>query len=240
MPSTLGHNWPFILVPIVVTVAGGLLASYLDVTPAWRSGIQHFTAGVVVAAIAGEVIPDVIDRHAPLATVTGFVLGVAAMFGLGKITEGAEESALRRGLPLGLLAAVAVDGLIDGLVIGIGFTVGTSLGLLVTFALSLEMFFLGMSTAAVLRSRGTAPSRASIITSGAALMIALGATLGVTVFGQMSTAGLAGVLAFGSAALLYLVTEELLVEAHSGPETRAISSLFFAGFLTLLIVEMTL
>jgi ZIP family zinc transporter len=40
---------------------------------------------------------------------------------------------------------------------------------------------------------------------------------------------LIGVLAFGTAALLYLVTEELLVEAHAAPETSGITALCFAG-----------
>ena len=46
-----------------------------------------------------------------------------------------------------------------------------------------------------------------------------------------------GFLAFGLMALLYLVTEELLVEAHEKPDSPAISALFFVGFLGLLLVE---
>mgnify|MGYP000439235608 CR=1 FL=1 len=42
---------------------------------------------------------------------------------------------------------------------------------------------------------------------------------------------------FGTAALLYLVTEELLVEAHEKPDTPLISSMFFVGFLALLTLE---
>ena len=38
-------------------------------------------------------------------------------------------------------------------------------------------------------------------------------------------------------ALLYLVTEELLVEAHEKPDTPLISSMFFVGFLALLTLE---
>lgn len=37
--------------------------------------------------------------------------------------------------------------------------------------------------------------------------------------------------------LLYLVTEELLVEAHEKPDTPLISATFFVGFLGLLLVE---
>ena len=58
--------------------------------------------------------------------------------------------------------------------------------------------------------------------------------------------GLAGTLpcpyldaffAFSLVALLYLVTEELLVEAHEQPETPLITAAFFVGFLALLVLE---
>ena len=248
---TLQQSWLFMAVPVLVTITGGVLASSLTLSPGLRSMIQHFTAGVVFAAIAGEVIPDVIDRHAPIATVIGFVAGVALMFGISRLSDAlvpaetappqsAGASGSRAGFPAALVAAVSIDGLIDGLVIGIGFTVGAALGTLVTVALSLEMFFLGVSTAATLRQSGWRPRLAIVVTTVAALMIAVGAVLGVTVFGALPNAGLAGMLAFGCAALLYLVTEELLDEAHSVPETPGMSSLFFVGFLTLLIIEMTL
>ena len=48
---------------------------------------------------------------------------------------------------------------------------------------------------------------------------------------------IAGFLSFGLMALLYLVTEELLVEAHEKPDTPRISAMFFIGFLGLLLIE---
>ena len=49
---------------------------------------------------------------------------------------------------------------------------------------------------------------------------------------------LSAVLAFGCAALLFLVTEELLVEAHEVPETPWTTAMFFAGFLLFLVIGM--
>ena len=46
------------------------------------------------------------------------------------------------------------------------------------------------------------------------------------------------VLAFGIAALLYLVIEELLVEAHETPETNVVTSIFFVGFLAVLLLDL--
>src|SRR5829696_3487766 len=135
--DTFRANWPFMLVPIVVTIVGGLFSSSYQLSAKARSQIQHFTAGVVFAAIAGEVIPDVIHRDKPISTVAGFVLGVALMFGISRIAGDAEERVgAAGGFPIAMVVAVCIDGLIDGLVIGVGFTVGTTLGTLVTVALS--------------------------------------------------------------------------------------------------------
>ena len=47
------------------------------------------------------------------------------------------------------------------------------------------------------------------------------------------------VLSFGAAALLYLVTEELLREAHEERETALGTLMFFVGFPAFLVVGMT-
>jgi zinc transporter, ZIP family len=46
------------------------------------------------------------------------------------------------------------------------------------------------------------------------------------------------VMSFSVAALLYLVTEELLTEAHEVDETPLLTSMFFVGFVALLTIEM--
>ena len=233
--------WFYIAIPVLVTIVGSVVATFRTVPDLVRSGLQHFTAGVVFAALAGELLPDVLHRQAPIATVLGFVAGVAVMFGMRRWTGHLEGDDPSTSKPVsGLLLAVGVDALLDGLVIGISFTAGQTVGILVPIALSLEMFFLGVTTALSLRARGVAAGRASMLTCGLALLIAVGAGMGLTVFAGASNAVLAGTLAFGCAALLYLVTEELLVEAHSVEETPLVTSLFFAGFLTILVVEMAL
>jgi ZIP family zinc transporter len=66
----------------------------------------------------------------------------------------------------------------------------------------------------------------------------VGAFAGEVLLRDASSHLLAGVLAFGSAALLFLVTEELLVEAHEVAETTLATTAFFAGFLLFLVLGM--
>lgn len=54
---------------------------------------------------------------------------------------------------------------------------------------------------------------------------------------ELSGATLAAFFAFGLVALLYLVTEEILVEAHEIPDTPLTTAIFFVGFLLLIVIE---
>jgi ZIP family zinc transporter len=63
---------------------------------------------------------------------------------------------------------------------------------------------------------------------------------GATLLSRLSGEWLELVLSFGLAALLFLVTEELLTEAHEEEETPLLTLAFFGGFLLFLLLGMAL
>jgi ZIP family zinc transporter len=69
-------------------------------------------------------------------------------------------------------------------------------------------------------------------------LLTSGVTVGVLALGGASEATIAGILAFGAAALMYLVTEELLVKAQKVPQTPVSTTLFFVGFLSIFLLDM--
>lgn len=69
----------YVLFPVCAMMVGGIIASFRTPGPRLGSAIQHFAAGMVFAAVAIELLPDVVSLHAPLATILGFSLGVAPM-----------------------------------------------------------------------------------------------------------------------------------------------------------------
>ncbi len=237
------------LIPVVATILGGVVASFRPPSPRVRSFVQHLAAGVVFAAVAGELLPEITAGREPLGVVIGFVLGVGVMLAVRALVErlapedpeqGTEETggeATPRAAT-GLLAAVGIDILIDGLLIGVGFAAGERVGTLLVVALTLELLFLGLSVAASLGQRGASRRRSILTVSALSLLVIVGATLGGTLLQGLSGLGLEIVLSFGAAALLYLVTEELLVEAHEVKETPWITSAFFLGFIALYLIEL--
>ena len=70
------------------------------------------------------------------------------------------------------------------------------------------------------------------------LEVGLGFGSGVTLLHNLRGEALELVLSFGLAALLFLVTEELLVEAHEEAETPLLTATFFGGFLLFLLLGM--
>lgn len=226
----------YTLLPLLATGVGGVVASFVTLGPSVRSGLQHFAAGVVFAVASVELLPDIVREHTVWEVAVSFALGVIVMLVLRSFTAKTEAVGEQGGLSSGLLTAVAVDILIDGLLLGIGFAVGQAEGRLLALAMALEGLSLGLAIAA---AAGTG-MRGRIIatTTGLGALFVVGGVLGASVLQGLSQHAIDLVLSFGLAALLFLVTEELLVEAHEVPETPLITALFFAGFLLFLVLGM--
>ncbi|MDE2452596.1 MAG: zinc permease, partial [Burkholderiales bacterium] len=62
--------------------------------------------------------------------------------------------------------------------------------------------------------------------------------LGSALLAGASAAVMAGTLSFSAAALLYLVTEELLIEAHAVEEKPVATLVLFGGFLIFWAIQL--
>jgi ZIP family zinc transporter len=243
--------------------------------------VQHFAAGVVTAALASEIMPELRNEGQLGWTVLGFVAGALLVLSLGAygrhteahadadaLAEASAEAAdpapaaaqgstqtppkvpPHRGIltdrvgraasaqvPVGMLAAIVIDLLLDGVLVGLGARLGAAQGIILTIALTLEILFLALSVSAELTERGMSTRRAALTCTALGLTTAVGAIAGAALLGSVSTAVMSAVLAFGAAALLYLVVEELLVEAHEEKESVLLGAMFFLGFLAIYVLS---
>ena len=227
--------------PVIGMAFAGVMAIWLRPRESVRGYIQHFAAGVVFAAVGVEILPDVMHRNSPLAAAVGFAAGVIVMLTVRALGRRAEANASTGAhTPWAFITAVGVDVGVDGLLIGIGAAAGQRQGLLIAIALTGCTVSLGLATAtALLRSASAGTTAASIV--ALALLPALGAVGGALLAAQLTGGWMEAALAFACAALLYLITEELLVEAHEfqkGPESAFATAMFFLGFLILLLIDM--
>lgn len=229
--SPVTHAVVLVAFPVAAAIIGAIAASFRQLNAKIASGVQHFAGGVVIAALAGEVLPDLRkDAHLPVVLIS-FAAGVVFLIALESYSRRVEARANAPVVPIGLAATVGIDLLIDGVLVGVGATLGSRQALILTIALTLEILFLALSVSAELADRGASRRAAALVPSLLGLLTAVGAIGGAATFGSASTAVQAGVLAFGAAALLYLVTEELLVEAHETRDTPLLTASFFLGFI---------
>jgi ZIP family zinc transporter len=233
----------FSIAPAVGMAGGGALAAWRKPGKAVCSYIQHLAAGIVFAAVGVEILPEVIHRGDPFAVVCGFAVGVVAMLAIRALSRRAESSGgSSQETPWPLIGAVSVDIFVDGLLVGVGFSLGARQGILLAAALTGCTISLGLATAVSIVRLGASPHRTVMITSVMALLPMVGAAAGALLTTLVNGGWLTAILAFTCAALLYLVAEELLVEAHEWQQPKRESALttaiFFLGFLAVLVVDM--
>lgn len=114
----------------------------------------------------------------------------------------------------------------------------SQLGTLLAIALGLELFFLTLSVGVEFREGNLKSWTSLAITGGIACLLSVGATLASFFLAGASEAALAVVLAFGAAALIYLIAEELLVETIQAEESIFSTMMLFSGFLVLMALKL--
>jgi ZIP family zinc transporter len=226
-------------IPALVALFGGILASVWSPSRQMRSLIQHFAAGVVLAALAVELLPEIGREHAPgLVIASSFALGSLFMYGLKLWTIRLEHQAASlgaaTGLGMGLLLATFIDVATDGFIIGAGFAAGGETGTILALGLSVELLFLGLALA----SEAVAGWRIVAISGALGATVLVFSLLGNYLLAGASKAIIGGALAFSAAALLYLVTEELLIEAHEVEEKPISTLVLFGGFLAFWSIQL--
>jgi ZIP family zinc transporter len=227
----------FMLIPAFVALAGGILAMFWNPGPPIRSLIQHFAAGVVLAALAVELLPEIGREHAPgIVLIAAFGLGSLFMYGMKLWTLRMEhqQPAHADGMDMGLLMATFIDIAVDGFIIGAGFAAGGETGPILALGLSVELLFLGLA----LTSDSTKGWRIVALSGALAVTVLSCALLGSFLLSGASSTVIAAALAFSAAALLYLVTDELLVEAHEVPENPVSTLVLFSGFLVFWSIQL--
>jgi zinc transporter, ZIP family len=239
MPGHIHLILPYLLAACGAGILGGILAFFWSPGIHARSAVQHFAAGVVIAAVATDLIPEIESIGKPFGIMIGFIAGGMMMIFLKWIVlkfEAREKKEHK--LPIGIASAAAVDTFIDGAIISAGFMAGEKLGSLLTFALAMELFFLTVSVGSEFHKLKSRRLQGLAVTSGIALLIVIGGLAAILFLKDISKPSLAIFLAFGAAALIYLIAEELLVESIEAEESLFSTAMLFAGFAAVLALRL--
>lgn len=149
-------------------------------------------------------------------------------------------------VPLGLMIPVIVDCMVDGLLMGTSLAVSTRAGAILGVSNGIEMAFLGLAVSVRVQKctgssvfvRYACLIAPPLMMLGAAL---LGAYIGLAARSHAIT--FVSFISFGIVALLYLVVNELLVEAREAmneKDTWLASTILFLGVYCVVVVDLIL
>jgi len=140
-------------------------------------------------------------------------------------------------MPWGLVLAVLIDSIVDGMLIGLAGSVSLQSGWLMAIATAIEMGFLGFSFACAAADpamrKGGLPLKLLVLGLPPVAMVAASSAVALFASDVQDKPVFVGMMAFALAALLFLVVEELLLEAHEkeGSDEWHISVWLYVGLL---------
>ena len=236
----------------LMTVAGAALVFFFagEPRPRFQRAMLGFAAGVMTAASVWSLLLPAIERCAALSLpgwlppAAGMLTGVVFLASLDAllprlrrkkkaVSAGWKETTL-------LVTAITLHNVPEGMAVGLAFALaarGESLAGAAALAMGIgiQNFPEGAAVALPLRQQGMSRLRAFV---GGALSGIVEPVFGILVV--LAAAGAASampwLLSFAAGAMLYVVVEELIPQAHS----RAGTCGFVTGFLVMMVLDVAL
>ena len=228
-----------LILPAISMVLGGLLGSRLRPGKRFRAVVAHLVGGLVLGIAAADLMPAASDSGHPLALAIGFCLGFSLLLVINAVLEDPDDNSEQsRPRPMLLLMLpFLIDSLIDGLVVGISSKAAEQQWVIpVAVALEMGLATLGLGT---LLGRGAGRWRSRVSGALMAFTYVIGLSVSLVITNGLQGPALTGTLAFGTAALIYLVVEEVMKEAHARGEDDSglVNVAFFIGLLCIWLLD---
>ena len=219
--------------PVLGNLLGGVLAELVRLSGRTVSLALHAAAGVVLAVVGLELMPEALAASSPWVPVAGFVAGGAAFLALDRAAGvvaarwGGEDGPRSA---FGIWSAVSLDLFSDGVMIGTAVVVDPALGLLLAAGQTPADLPEGFAAVASARRAGVSARARRVMAVAFGVPIVVGAALGYGLLREAPELVTLTVLAVTGGALVSVVVEEVLPEAHEGETSRAGVLYLVGGF----------
>ncbi len=220
-----------------------------------------FAAGVMIAAsVWSLLIPAIEEAEANgqigwLPAAGGFILGIAFLYLLDQLIphlhpqentrEGLSSSMKRTSL---LVMAVTLHNIPEGMAVGLSFALAAQHGgesavyasaLALALGIGIQNFPEGAAISLPLRQEGVSPPRAFFLGSMSGIVEPIFGILTVLLAGVIIPY-MPWLLSFAAGAMMYVVVEELIPEAHLGEHSNIGTLGVMLGFLIMMVLDVAL
>lgn len=230
-----------------------------------KDGIQRvflgFAAGVMIAAAVWSLLIPAIEEVTAKGGIGwipasgGFILGGAFMLGLDSLLphlhpgtkdpEGVSSSLKRTTL---LVFAVTLHNIPEGMAVGLAFAMAAqndgspalnAAAIALAIGIGIQNFPEGAAISLPLRKEGSSAKKAFVMGSLSGLVEPIFG-IAVTLVAVQIAPFMPWLLSFAAGAMIYVVVEELIPEAHLGEHSNVGTIGVMAGFLVMMILDVAL
>lgn len=233
-----------------------------EMKQSWQSMFLGFAAGVMIAASVWSLLIPSMEQAKNLGMIewlpagAGFILGAVFLNVLDKLLPhlhpGSEEpegppSSLKRTSML--VIAVTLHNIPEGMAVGLAFAMSASTASVGTISLAgalalalgigLQNFPEGAAVSLPLQKEGCSKGKAFLYGSLSGIVEPIAGIAVVAIAGS-ATIVMPWLLAFAAGAMVYVVVEELIPEAHFSDHGHGATFGFMVGFLIMMIMDVAL
>ena len=240
--------------------AGMVFVFRKDMSSAMQRVFLGFAAGVMIAASVWSLLIPAMEMaeemgQSPLLPVGGgFVLGGLLLMGLDRLLPhlhpGSEEP---EGLPARLkrttmiVLAVTLHNIPEGMAVGLAFALAAqntesgalASALALAIGMGLQNFPEGAAISLPLRAQGVGKGKSFLCGAASGIVEPIFGLLTVLAASQV-TGVMPWILSLAAGAMIYVVVEELIPEAHLGEHSHVGTVSVMAGFLVMMLLDVML
>jgi len=213
------------------TVAGGALVLGSGLAWKWRipsklvSSIMAFGAGVLISALAFELVDEAVQGGGLVPTAAGFLAGALVYVGANALLAGAGAKHRKRSSDQqpsekdspGSGTAIAVGALLDGIpesvVLGLGLVTAGSVSPAMLAAVFISNVPEGLSSTAGMKKAGRSAGYVFGVWGGIALLCGLSSLIGYAALENAPAGAVAFITAVAAGAILAMLADTMIPEA---------------------------
>ena len=244
----------------LATVLGAATVYFFrhDLSAAVQRIFLGFAAGVMIAASVWSLLIPAMEMAEEqgggvlLPVGGGFLLGGVFLLALdGLLPHLHPGSDQPEGLPAKLrrttmvVLAVTLHNIPEGMAVGLSFAIAAQEGgalagaIALALGMALQNFPEGAAVSLPLRSQGASRNRAFLCGAASGVVEPIFGLLTVLAAGAVTPA-MPWILSFAAGAMIYVVVEELIPEAHLGEHSHAGTVSVMTGFLVMMLLDVLL
>jgi ZIP family zinc transporter len=206
-------------------VVGALVAWFVHVPQRVIAAVMAFGAGVLISALAFELMQAAYERGGFMSTAIGFV-GGAAVYTLANLvlarrgarhrkrSQGQQPSEQQdSGSGLAIAVGALLDGIPESIVIGLSMLQGGAVSLVAVIAIFLSNIPEGLSSAAGMRKAGRSATYVFGVWIAIAVASGIASWVGYAVFRDFSPQVVAATTAVAAGAILSMLADTMMPEA---------------------------